>query len=70
MATTHFNEIKEYARVTEGFRNARMAFDEETLSPLYRLDMGKQAIVMRSLLPPSLAFPKGLSRERARSPIV
>ncbi|WP_372632407.1 endonuclease MutS2 [Cohnella sp.] len=41
MATTHFNEIKEYARVTEGFRNARMAFDEETLSPLYRLDMGE-----------------------------
>ncbi|MCD9023025.1 endonuclease MutS2 [Cohnella silvisoli] len=41
MATTHFNEIKEYARVTLGFRNARMAFDEETLSPLYRLDMGE-----------------------------
>ncbi len=41
MATTHFNEIKEYARIAEGFRNARMAFDEETLSPLYRLDMGE-----------------------------
>jgi DNA mismatch repair protein MutS2 len=41
MATTHFNEIKEYAQVTSGFRNARMAFDEETLSPLYRLDMGE-----------------------------
>ncbi|MFB9280090.1 endonuclease MutS2 [Cohnella cellulosilytica] len=41
MATTHFNEIKEYARNAEGFRNARMAFDEETLSPLYRLDMGE-----------------------------
>ncbi|TFE31646.1 endonuclease MutS2 [Cohnella luojiensis] len=41
MATTHFNEIKEYARVTSGFQNARMAFDEETLSPLYRLDMGE-----------------------------
>lgn len=41
MATTHFNEIKEYARVTPGFQNARMAFDEETLRPLYRLDMGE-----------------------------
>ncbi|BBI34761.1 endonuclease MutS2 [Cohnella abietis] len=41
MATTHFNEIKEYARKTAGFQNARMAFDEETLSPLYRLDMGE-----------------------------
>lgn len=41
MATTHFNEIKEYARVTPGFQNARMAFDENTLRPLYRLDMGE-----------------------------
>jgi DNA mismatch repair protein MutS2 len=41
MATTHFNEIKEYARITPGFQNSRMAFDEETLRPLYRLDMGE-----------------------------
>ncbi|WP_217594885.1 DNA mismatch repair protein MutS [Cohnella sp. GbtcB17] len=41
LATTHFNEIKEYARVAPGFRNARMAFAEETLQPLYRLDMGE-----------------------------
>jgi dsDNA-specific endonuclease/ATPase MutS2 len=41
LATTHFNEIKEYARTTPGYRNARMAFDEETLRPLYRLDMGE-----------------------------
>ncbi|WP_080840555.1 endonuclease MutS2 [Cohnella massiliensis] len=40
-ATTHFNEIKEYARAAPGFRNARMAFDEETLRPLYRLEMGE-----------------------------
>lgn len=41
LATTHFNEIKTYARETPGFRNARMAFDEETLQPLYRMDMGE-----------------------------
>ncbi|MBB6729744.1 endonuclease MutS2 [Cohnella zeiphila] len=41
LATTHFNEIKEYARTTPGFRNARMAFDLDTLRPLYRLDMGE-----------------------------
>ncbi|RUS48518.1 DNA mismatch repair protein MutS [Cohnella sp. AR92] len=41
LATTHFNEIKQFAKVTPGFRNARMAFDEETLRPLYRLDMGE-----------------------------
>lgn len=41
LATTHFNEIKEYARLAPGFRNARMAFDEDSLQPLYRLDMGE-----------------------------
>jgi len=41
LATTHFNEIKTYASETPGFRNARMAFDEETLQPLYRMDMGE-----------------------------
>ncbi|PZD93675.1 DNA mismatch repair protein MutS [Paenibacillus sambharensis] len=40
-ATTHFNEIKEFARRTPGCRNARMAFDPETLQPLYRLEVGE-----------------------------
>jgi|GEM_PF-156146 len=38
-ATTHFNEIKRFAARTPGCRNARMAFDAETLQPLYRLEM-------------------------------
>ncbi|TCZ77712.1 DNA mismatch repair protein MutS [Paenibacillus albiflavus] len=41
IATTHFNEIKEFARVTAGFQNARMEFDLETLQPLYRLTIGE-----------------------------
>ncbi|WP_274650684.1 endonuclease MutS2 [Paenibacillus humicola] len=40
-ATTHFNEIKRYAAQTEGCTNARMAFDAETLMPLYRLEIGE-----------------------------
>ena len=40
VATTHFNEIKTYAASTPGCRNARMAFDPQTLQPLYRLEMG------------------------------
>ncbi|WP_438446378.1 endonuclease MutS2 [Gorillibacterium sp. sgz5001074] len=41
IATTHYNEIKDFAAVTPGFRNARMEFDTETLSPLYRLTIGE-----------------------------
>ena len=40
-ATTHFNEIKRFAAVTDGCTNARMAFDAGTLLPLYRLEIGE-----------------------------
>ncbi|QYR19016.1 DNA mismatch repair protein MutS [Paenibacillus sp. sptzw28] len=40
-ATTHFNEIKRFAAETPACTNARMAFDAETLKPLYRLEIGE-----------------------------
>jgi len=60
MATTHFNEIKEYARKAEGFRNARMAFDEETLSPLYRLDMGEAGNSYAFVIASKLGIPTAI----------
>jgi DNA mismatch repair protein MutS2 len=65
LATTHFNEIKEYARVTPGFRNARMAFDEETLQPLYRLDMGEAGNSYAFVIAAKLGIPPGIV-DRAR----
>lgn len=41
VVTTHYPEVKTYAEKTEGIQNARMAFDRETLCPLYRLEIGK-----------------------------
>ncbi|MEA1961023.1 MAG: hypothetical protein U9N81_07065 [Bacillota bacterium] len=40
VATTHFGEIKEFALKTPGFENGYMAFDTNTLRPLYRLYIG------------------------------
>lgn len=40
LATTHYGEIKEFARNTPGFKNGCMLFDPNTLMPLYTLSIG------------------------------
>lgn len=41
VATTHYPEIKEFAKSTPGIINARMAFDRQSLLPLYQLVIGE-----------------------------
>lgn len=41
LATTHYPEVKSYAEKESGIINARMAFDKETLKPIYKLEIGK-----------------------------
>lgn len=40
LATTHYPEVKTYADKTAHIKNARMAFDRESLRPLYCLEIG------------------------------
>ena len=41
LVTTHYPEVKEYAKETEGIINARMLFDKETLCPTYQMVIGE-----------------------------
>lgn len=41
LVTTHYPEVKEYAKHTESIVNARMTFDQETLQPRYQMIIGE-----------------------------
>ena len=41
LVTTHYPEIKQFAKEEVGVKNARMDFDKQTLMPLYRLVIGE-----------------------------
>ncbi|MHB8063091.1 MAG: endonuclease MutS2, partial [Ruminiclostridium sp.] len=60
VATTHYPEIKEYARKTEKLINARMAFDKESLQPLYKLEIGEAGESCALYIAKRLGFPAHL----------
>ncbi len=60
LVTTHDPQVKEYAARTPQVIAARMAFDRETLRPLYRLEMGKTGDSCALYIAQRLGMPDGL----------
>jgi dsDNA-specific endonuclease/ATPase MutS2 len=58
VATTHYPEVKDYANNTEGLVNAKMAFDRESLKPLYRLEIGEAGESCALYIAKRLGLPK------------
>ncbi len=62
VATTHYPEIKEYAASTPGLTNARMAFDRDSLQPLYQLQLGEAGESCALYIAQRLGFPTSMLR--------
>ena len=66
--TTHYNELKEYAVVTERAENASMDFNPLTYSPTYKLIVGTPGVSNALLIAAKLGLNEGII-ERAKSGI-
>lgn len=64
VVTTHYPEVKEYAAGKSELVNARMAFDKESLVPLYRLELGEAGESCALYIAEKLGMP-GRMLERA-----
>ena len=62
LVTTHYPEVKEYAERTEGMINARMTFDQETLSPTYQMVIGEAGESCAFHIADRLGMPHGMLR--------
>lgn len=58
VVTTHYPEVKKYVANTPGLVNARMAFDKNSLMPLYRLELGKAGESCALYIAERLGMPK------------
>lgn len=67
LVTTHYPELKEYARQTTGIINARMTFDKESLRPLYRLVIGEAGESCAFYIAGRLGMPRHMLERAAKA---
>ncbi|MBO5278023.1 MAG: DNA mismatch repair protein MutS [Lachnospiraceae bacterium] len=65
LVTTHYPEVKEYAAKEEKLRNARMAFDKESLKPLYQLVIGEAGESCAFYIAKKLGMPGAMLKRAA-----
>lgn len=60
LVTTHYPEVKEYAKRTDGILNARMTFDKDTLQPTYQMIIGEAGESCAFYIAGKLGMPKSM----------
>lgn len=67
LVTTHYPEVKEYARTNPDIVNARMTFDKETLRPTYRMVIGEAGESCAFYIADRLGMPAQMLRVAAEA---
>lgn len=67
LVTTHYPEIKEYAKKETGIVNARMTFDKESLKPLYQLVIGEAGESCAFYIAGKLGMPKHMLEQAVKA---
>lgn len=67
IATTHYPQVKTYAKTTGDIVNARMAFDKENLKPLYQLEIGEAGESCAFYIAERLGMPKRMLQRAYRA---
>ncbi len=67
LVTTHYPEVKEYARKAEHVVNARMTFDRETLTPTYQMIVGEAGESCAFSIADRLGMPHDMLRVAIRA---
>lgn len=67
LVTTHYPEVKQYAKQTEGIVNARMTFDKESLKPLYQLVIGEAGESCAFYIAGRMGMPKSMLATAAKA---
>lgn len=66
LVTTHYPEVKEYAKEAEHVVNARMTFDRETLRPTYQMIIGEAGESCAFYIAGRLGMPEEMIRTAVR----
>ncbi len=67
LVTTHYPEVKEYAKKENGIVNARMTFDKESLKPLYQLVIGEAGESCAFYIAGKLGMPQSMLERAAEA---
>ncbi len=67
LVTTHYPEVKEYAKKAQGMINARMTFDQETLKPAYQMVLGEAGESCAFLIAGRLGMPDAVLETAVRA---